>query len=108
MSTFSKNILKMLRKLQEIMEDSIIGAGDYIVLGLMLLISAAIGVYTACTGGRQRTSEEYLLGNRQMNFFTVGLSIMISFASAIGILAFPTEIYLFGTTYWWTTLSIPH
>ena len=79
---------------------------DYVVLAVMLVISAVIGVYVAFTGGRQRTSAEYLLGNRQMNFFTVGLSVMISFASAIGLMALPTEIYLFGTTYWWTVLSM--
>lgn len=79
---------------------------DYAVLAIMLIISAAIGVYSACSGDRQRTSAEYLLGNRQMNFVTVGLSIMISFTSAVGLLSAPTEIYLFGTTYWWTVLSI--
>jgi len=30
---------------------------DYVVLGLMLVISAAIGVYYRFTGGRQKTTQ---------------------------------------------------
>jgi len=30
---------------------------DYVVLGLMLLISAAIGIYYRFTGGRQKTTQ---------------------------------------------------
>ena len=82
-----------------------LGILDYVVLVFMLAISAVIGVYAAFTGDRQRTSAEYLLGNRQMNFITVGLSVMISFASAINILGIPAEIYLFGTTYWWGLIA---
>jgi hypothetical protein len=41
---------------------------DYVLFGLMLLISAVIGIYHGCTGGRQNTTSEYLLGNRSMTF----------------------------------------
>jgi sodium-coupled monocarboxylate transporter 8/12 len=30
---------------------------DYVVLGVMLLISASIGVYYRFTGGRQKTTQ---------------------------------------------------
>ena len=43
------------------------GVWDYLVLALMLVISSAIGLYYRFTGGRQRTAEEYLLGDKNMS-----------------------------------------
>nr|KAG5692604.1 hypothetical protein BaRGS_030032 [Batillaria attramentaria] len=34
---------------------------DYAVFGLTILISIGIGIYYALSGGRQRTTSEYLL-----------------------------------------------
>jgi hypothetical protein len=33
------------------------GAWDYVVLGVMLVISAGIGVYYRFTGGKQKTTQ---------------------------------------------------
>ena len=82
-----------------------LGVADYISLSLMLVISAVIGLVAAFTGDRQKTSSEYLLANRKMNFFIAGVSIMISFSSAIGIVGLPAEIYFFGTTAWWAVVG---
>jgi hypothetical protein len=38
-------------------ETGIFSAWDYVVLAMMLLISAAIGVYYRFTGGRQKTTQ---------------------------------------------------
>ena len=82
-----------------------LGVADYVSLGFVLLMSAVIGLVVACTGDRQRTSSEYLLADRKMNFFVAGVSIMISFASATGIVATPAEMYFFGTTAWWKDIG---
>lgn len=38
-------------------DTGIFGAWDYVVLAMMLVISAAIGVYYRFTGGRQKTTQ---------------------------------------------------
>lgn len=73
---------------------------DYIVFAVMLLLSTAIGVYHAVTGGKQRTTKQYLLANRGMMGIPVAISLLASFMSAITILGVPAEIYTFGTQYW--------
>ena len=49
---------------------------DYIVLFLVLGISAAIGFYYACTGGKQKTTKEYYLADGQMHWFPVSCSLL--------------------------------
>ncbi|XP_064613869.1 sodium-dependent multivitamin transporter-like [Liolophura sinensis] len=78
---------------------------DYVIFALMLLISAAIGVYYGCTGGKQKTTKEFLMANRAMHYVPVSLSLFASFMSAITILGTPSEIYKYGTQYWWIALS---
>ena len=73
--------------------------GDYVVFVASLVISMAIGVYFSLTGGRQRTTKEYLLGDRNLNFVAVALSMLVSQISAITVLGHPAEIYLYGTQF---------
>lgn len=40
------------------------GPWDYTVFAGMLSVSAVIGFYYACSGGKQSTTSEFLLGNR--------------------------------------------
>ena len=49
---------------------------DYVVLFLMLAFSAAIGVYYACTGGKQKSTKEYLLADGNMHWFPVACSLL--------------------------------
>ena len=76
------------------------GAVDFTVFAVMLLLSAFIGIYHAFTGGRQRTTKEFLFANRGMMGIPVALSLLASFMSAITILGVPSEIYIHGTQYW--------
>uniref|UniRef100_A0A2D4I6R7 Sodium-coupled monocarboxylate transporter 1 n=1 Tax=Micrurus lemniscatus lemniscatus TaxID=129467 RepID=A0A2D4I6R7_MICLE len=69
---------------------------DYVVFGIMLLMSAVIGVYYAFAGGGQRTREAFLMGGRSMTAFPVALSLTASFMSAVTILGTPAEIYRYG------------
>ncbi|KAI8519107.1 Sodium-coupled monocarboxylate transporter 1 [Branchiostoma belcheri] len=73
---------------------------DYAVFSVMFGVSIAIGLYYACTGGKQRTTKEYLMADRSMSVLPVSLSLLASFMSAITVLGTPAEVYTNGTMYW--------
>jgi len=86
--------------------DDRFSAVDYVVFSIMLLISALIGVWYGCgPGGKQKTTAEYLLGDRQMKKWPVAISLLVSFLSAITILGLPGEIYTYGTQFYVVILS---
>jgi len=100
---------------------------EYLVFSLVLLMSAAIGVYYGFFGSKQKTTNEFLMANRQMGTFPVAMSLIArynkffsfqiftrvlntiffpySFLSAVTLLGTPTEMYLYGTQYWVIALS---
>ncbi|MFN5772183.1 sodium:solute symporter, partial [Flavobacterium sp.] len=63
---------------------------DWIILSVTLLTIVVYGVYK--TQG-SRNVEEYILGNKQTNWFTVGISVMATQASAITFLSTPGQAY---------------
>lgn len=81
------------------------GTVDYAVFGIMLFVSIIIGIYYALSGGKQKTTVEFLLANRKMMAIPIGLSLLASFMSAITILGVPAEIYTFGVQYWMIIIS---
>ena len=78
---------------------------DWVVFGLMMATSLGIGIYYACTGSKQKTTSDYLLGNRTMKLIPVTMSLMVSFISTIMMLGFPAEIYTHGAQYWMGTFG---
>lgn len=79
---------------------------DYVVFAVMLLLSALIGIWYGCgPGGKQNTTAEYLLGDRQMKSWPIAISILVSFLSAISLLGLPGEIYTYGTQFYVVVLS---
>ena len=46
---------------------------DYVVFSLMLGVSAAIGIYYACAGGKQKTTKEFLLVQEPKPYILVNL-----------------------------------
>ena len=79
---------------------------DYVVFSVMLLISALIGVWYGCgPGGKQKTTAEYLLGDRQMKNWPVAISLLVSYLSAITLLGVPSEIYTYGARYYVLIIS---
>lgn len=70
---------------------------DYLVIGVMLSISASIGIYYRFTGGRQRTAEEYFSANRSMGVVPLAIALTVSFMSAITLLGISAENYAHGT-----------
>jgi solute:Na+ symporter, SSS family len=63
---------------------------DWIVLTLTLLFIVCYGVYK--TKGSKNV-QEYILGNKETNWWTVGLSVMATQASAITFLSTPGQAY---------------
>ncbi|KAG8122932.1 putative Sodium-dependent multivitamin transporter-like protein [Naja naja] len=78
---------------------------DYAIFVLLLVFSAGIGLFYALTGGKQRTVQEFLLANRSMTFLPLTFSLLATFQSAVAILGVPSEIYRFGTEYWFLGCS---
>lgn len=77
-------------------EKILLGTIDYIIFAFMLLVSAGIGVYFRFSGGKQKTTEEYLLAGQNMSILPVAFSLMASFLSAITVIGVPAEMYKFG------------
>ena len=63
---------KRLLTKEELIEN--FGWDEYLVLFLMLLISALIGVYFAWKG--QKNNAEYLLGGKSMGILPVSMSLI--------------------------------
>ena len=40
---------------------------DYLVFALVLIVSAGIGIFYGCTGGKQKTTKEFLMADRRMH-----------------------------------------
>ena len=41
---------------------------DYVIFIATLVVSLGIGLYFSFSGGKQRTTKEYLMGNRLVSF----------------------------------------
>ncbi|XP_054002118.1 sodium-coupled monocarboxylate transporter 1-like [Hylaeus anthracinus] len=78
---------------------------DWLVFGLMLVVSAAAGLWHY-RKAQKSTTVDYLLGGKSMTLFPVCSSLIASFISGVTILGTPAEIYNFGTQYWITIISI--
>ena len=70
---------------------------NYAVFFLMLLVSAAIGVYFWWKG--QNSTAEFLMASRSMGTLPMTFSLVASFMSAITLLGTPADIYVSGTQY---------
>ncbi|XP_075165443.1 putative sodium-dependent multivitamin transporter [Haematobia irritans] len=69
---------------------------DYAVLIVILFISAMIGIYYRLSGGKQRTTKEYLMADQSMSALPVSFSLMASFMSAVTLLGVSNESYVYG------------
>ena len=62
------------------------GIIDYVILGIIVGVSLAIGVFY---GRKKQDSKEYTTGKGQMGIIPVSLSLTVSYISAITIQVFP-------------------
>ena len=73
---------------------------DYLIFTAFLVVSLAIGVYHALTGGRQRTTREFIMADRKLKVLPTTISLLVSFLSAILILGMTAEMYQYGPQMW--------
>ena len=72
---------------------------DYLILIAFLLTSLGIGFYHSVTGGRQRTTQEFIMANRKLGILPTAISMFVSFQSAIMMLGLTAEMYQYGIQY---------
>ncbi|XP_078001019.1 sodium-dependent multivitamin transporter-like [Glandiceps talaboti] len=72
------------------------GVVDWVLFAAMLVISALTGIYHGIHKGGQKTTAQYLVADRSMGCVPIATSYFVSFVSAIAVLGFPTEVYIFG------------
>ena len=85
---------------------------DFVIFGIVLFLSAGIGVYFAWTD-RKNDSEDYMMGGGKVSPFPIACSLATTFFSAITVLGSPGEYYLYGSmftyflvTYGWFLIHI--
>ncbi|KAJ7384421.1 hypothetical protein OS493_021833 [Desmophyllum pertusum] len=72
---------------------------DYVVFVLSLLIPIAVGFYFACRGGRQKTTTEFLLADKNLRSWLVSLSLVASYFSSVVLLGTTAEVFTYGVQY---------
>ncbi|XP_045450061.1 sodium-coupled monocarboxylate transporter 1-like [Melitaea cinxia] len=77
---------------------------DYSIFMVMLSVCCGIGIYFGFVK-RQTSTNDYLMGGRNMKLVPICFSLVASFISGISLLGTPTEIYLYGTSYVFTIIG---
>ncbi|MBN2013326.1 sodium/solute symporter [candidate division KSB1 bacterium] len=77
---------------------------DWIVVAIYAIGMLAIGVYFQ---RKTKTTDDYMLGGRQMKSWSVGLSLFATLFSAITYLAMPGEMIKHGPMMWSKIASLP-
>ena len=81
---------------------------DYVVFAISLTIPLGIGIFYFFYKRKQQSTESILLGDRSLNVFAVGMSIVASLLNGIFIIGFPAEMHYHGVkmTYMLITLIL--
>ncbi|KAF5270010.1 hypothetical protein FQR65_LT05809 [Abscondita terminalis] len=80
---------------------------DYFLLIVMVAVSVGIGVYFGFFGKKQDTKKEYLLGGKNMQVFPIAVSLLASIISGITMLAYPADVYKYGSNLIWLCVTMP-
>lgn len=90
-------------------------AEDYAVFVLSLLIPIAVGVFFALQGGKQKTTTEFLLANKNQRSWLVALSLVASYFSSVLLLGSTAEVFTYGVQYsilalfsYWIVAAVAH
>ncbi|XP_014257185.2 sodium-coupled monocarboxylate transporter 2-like [Cimex lectularius] len=79
---------------------------EYLVFILMLGISGVIGFYYGFIKTSPETVFNYLFGGKKMTTFPIAMSLISSVISGVTLLGVPTEVYVYGTQYMATAISV--
>lgn len=69
---------------------------DYLIFAISLLFPIAAGLFFACRGGKQRTTNEFLLAYKNLRSWLVALSLVASYFSSVLLLGTTAEVFTFG------------
>ena len=69
---------------------------DYLIFAISLLFPIAAGLFFACRGGKQRTTNEFLLADKNLRSWLVALSLVASYFSSVLLLGTTAEVFTFG------------
>lgn len=90
-------------------------AEDYAVFVIFLLIPIAVGFYFAFQGGRQKTTTEFLLADKNQRSWLVALSLAASYFSSVLLLGSTAEGFTYGVQYtilvlfsYWIVAAVVH
>ena len=76
---------------------------DYVIFFATVVTSLGIGLCQA--RGKQRTTSEFLMGDRKLRVFPVAVSLLVSYLSVITLLGNASELHYFGTSYIFFTIG---
>ncbi|CAK8681466.1 unnamed protein product [Clavelina lepadiformis] len=74
---------------------------DLIIFIGMLVMAALVGIYYAYKDRGRKSIENYNYGGRDVSPVPLGLSIAVTYISAMTVIGFPTESYLYGLVSLW-------
>ena len=74
-------------------------AEDFLVFALFLLFPIAAGIFFAFRGGKQRTTNEFLLADKNLRSWLVALSLVASYFSSLVLLGTTAEVFTYGIQY---------
>nr|XP_039269232.1 sodium-coupled monocarboxylate transporter 1-like isoform X2 [Styela clava] len=80
---------------------NMLGVADLATFAFSIVVSCAIGIYYAYKDRKNSTTDNYYYGGGKMNAVAVGLSIAVTFRSAVTVIASPAEAYITGTAVLW-------
>ena len=83
-----------------------IGVADYVVFGLMLVTSAAIGFFYAVKDRNRGTMDNFHRANKKINPVAVSVSMSVTIVSALSIIGVAAEVYTYGTMIAWELIGI--
>lgn len=90
-------------------------AEDFIVFTLFILIPIFVGLFFALRGGKQRTTNEFLLADKKLQSWLVAISLVASYFSSLALMGTTAEVFSYGLQYimlallsFWTVAGAVH
>lgn len=90
-------------------------AEDFIVFALFLLIPIFVALFFAFRGGKQRTTNEFLLADKKLQSWLVAISLVASYFSSVALMGTAAEVFSYGLQYimlallsFWTVAGAVH